>query len=132
MEKLKQVKEWLNNLDREFGDEIKQHPMALIAACFYVCGLALSYTPYSISFIVKDLPLGVFMYLIAAVIDIVIDARGGDTMTQWFRRQFPRWVNYTILIVLCTLTWWLLGPICGMMEIRGVSEGHLGWGKTRK
>jgi hypothetical protein len=50
-----------------------------------------------------------------------------ETITAVYRRLFPRWIDYIIIILCGAGIWYVFGVIPFNFYVLGVVKGHLGW-----
>lgn len=61
------------------------------------------------------------------VLDLWLLWKREDTITRWIDRQFPKWVDLSIVVCVLALSWWWFGPVGFLPLCMGVIVGHLFW-----
>lgn len=109
----------------EIKEEWKRYKLQIIGAILLTLAIIFTY--------IATWPFALIMYIATLLVDLAIigvaklDHEKPITITKWIRRQFPGWTDKLILIGLLVLTWWRLGPMFAIFELRGEIQGHLFW-----
>ena len=72
----------------------------------------------------KDIAVCYFILITVLIIDLYLVKKKEQTITQWYRRKFPRLID-TILTISLAGIFIYMDPVFGLYFLMGTINGHL-------
>lgn len=105
----------------EIKDEWKRYKYQIIGMAFLVLSLIMG--------LIQETGIAYGILLGVLVLDLYLIRKHHHTITRWFRRQFPGWLDKILMLGLGFIIIHFAGWLAGFWFLLGTINGHLSWEK---
>ncbi|GAI75591.1 unnamed protein product, partial [marine sediment metagenome] len=103
----------------EIKDEWRRYKYQIIGIALLLLSLLMG--------LIKETGIAYGILLGVLILDLYIIKKNHQTITQWFRRQFPGWFDKIIMSMLLSIIIYSAGWLAGFWFLFGTINGHLSW-----